>query len=59
MSDKQKTIAVDVPEQIHRQFKSKVASEGTTMMDQIRKWIVGWLRGDPQPVEGKPPQQDK
>ena len=34
-----KRLTVDIPEDVHRRFKSRVAQKGTTMADEILRFL--------------------
>jgi len=34
-----KRLTVDIPEHVHRRFKAKVAEKGTTMADEILRFL--------------------
>jgi len=34
-----KRLTIDIPEDLHRRFKVKAASEGVKMADLVRSWI--------------------
>lgn len=42
-SEQFKQFTIRMPEDMHRQFKAKVASEGKTMLEVILKLVQGYL----------------
>lgn len=43
-----KRLVIRTPLDLHRAVLAKAASEGLTLSEIIRAWLVAWLRGELQ-----------
>jgi hypothetical protein len=37
-------LTIDLPRELHRQFKTACAAKGTKMIDEVRSFIEGWTQ---------------
>ncbi len=44
-----KRLTLDLPEQIHSEFKTKCTSKGIIMRELIESFIIEWMRTQPIP----------
>jgi hypothetical protein len=42
--EKNKRLTIDIPESLHRAFKSKTGGEGKQMADLVRAWIEDYCK---------------
>jgi hypothetical protein len=43
-STETKRLTIDLPADLHRRFKIRAATDGTSMVDLVRDWIEGYVR---------------
>lgn len=42
-----KRLTMDVPESLHREFKTKCSASGLTIADKVREMIEAWVKESP------------